>query len=76
MPAQHATTEITTDALRHLRKSRGWSLADMAKAIGAVKPRTIEHWMQGRTPHQAYHSKLKDLLRKSEDKPKAARKNG
>jgi DNA-binding transcriptional regulator YiaG len=62
---QHATDNaITTDALRALRKSNQWSTGDMARAVGDVKPRTVEHWMQGRAPHKAYHARLKALLRK------------
>jgi DNA-binding transcriptional regulator YiaG len=35
--------------LRQLRKSKGWSAADLADQVG-VSARTVEGWEQGRMP--------------------------
>lgn len=37
------------DGLRHLRKAKGWSVADLADQVG-VSARTVEGWEQGRMP--------------------------
>lgn len=37
------------DGLRQLRKSKGWSVADLADRCG-VSARTVEGWEQGRMP--------------------------
>lgn len=37
------------DGLRRLRKSKRWSVADLADQIG-VSSRTVEGWEQGRMP--------------------------
>lgn len=34
---------------RQLRKAKGWSVRDLAEAVG-VSPRTVENWEQGRMP--------------------------
>ncbi len=36
-------------ALRQLRKEKGWSVAALASECG-VSPRTVEGWEQGRMP--------------------------
>lgn len=37
------------DGLRLIRKSKGWSVAEMAEQLG-VSARTVEGWEQGRMP--------------------------
>lgn len=54
-----------TDAelIRSIRHQRGWSVREMADALG-VSPRTVEGWEQGRKVPQMAINLLKKLARK------------
>jgi DNA-binding transcriptional regulator YiaG len=53
---------MTPRQIKQLRKSRGWTVRDLAEKTG-VSPRTVEGWEQGRKPSAAALRLLK-LLKK------------